>query len=143
MAIRYAQAAAADALGRLPADEATAAALLTLLDSPQAVVRQSAAEALARAGWPRPVDPPNLSPVPAPRLLALLAEDPEPMVRRAAALALGKLGDPAARESLRQRVDDHSEDWRVREAAALAVTPSVPLKRSASSRRRRPTVSGR
>ncbi|MCB0043342.1 MAG: HEAT repeat domain-containing protein, partial [Caldilinea sp.] len=39
-----AQAAAADALGKLPADEATAAALQTLLDSPLAAVRQSAAE---------------------------------------------------------------------------------------------------
>lgn len=117
-----AQAAAADALGRLLADEATAEALQTLLDSPQAVVRQSAAEALARSGWPPPRKSVEARPDPCPRLLALLADDPEPMVRRAAALALGKLGDPAVREAFAARQDDHAEDWRVREVAALAIT---------------------
>lgn len=117
-----AQAAATDALGKLPAEEATAAALLTLLDSPQAVVRQSAAEALARTGWPPPRRSSEPVTSPAPRLLAVLVADPEPMARRAAALALGKLGDPAAREALAARRDDAGEDWRVREAAALAVT---------------------
>ncbi|MCO5243361.1 MAG: HEAT repeat domain-containing protein [Anaerolineae bacterium] len=114
------QAAAADALGRMPADEATAAALQTLLDSPLAAVRQSAAEALARAGWPRASRSAEPVASPTPRLLALLADDTDPMVRRAAALALGKLGDPDARDALLARRDNPVEDRRVREAAALA-----------------------
>lgn len=117
-----AQAAAADALGKLPADEATAAALPALLDSPDAGVRQSAAESLAHTGWPPPRKSDAPPPDPAPRLLELLADDPDPMVRRAAALALGKLGDPTAKEALAARQDDPAEDWRVREAAALALS---------------------
>ena len=116
------QAAAADALGQMPADEATAAALQAMLDSPHAVVRQSAAEALAHMGWPPLHKSAEPRPDPAPRLLALLAGDPDLMVRRAAALALGKLGDPAARDALVACQDDPTEDRRVREAAALAVT---------------------
>lgn len=117
-----AQAAAADALGRLPADDESALALLALLDSDHAAVRQSAAEALARTGLPasRPRGP--LLPDPAPRLLQMLAGDPDPMARRAAALALGKLGDARARPALLARQADPDEDWRVRETAALAVT---------------------
>lgn len=116
------QAAATDALSRLPADEEVVVALQALLDSPHAVVRQSAAEALAHMGWPPLHKSTEPRPDPAPRLLALLAGDPDPMVRRAAALALGKLGDPAARDALVACQDDSVEDWRVREAAALAVT---------------------
>ncbi|MEZ4767532.1 MAG: HEAT repeat domain-containing protein [Caldilineales bacterium] len=116
-----AQAAAADALGKLPADEAVVTVLQAMLDGPNAVVRQSAAEALARAGWP-PRKPSEPRPDPTPRLLGLLAEDPGPMVRRAAALALGRLGDPAAEEALVACQEDRAEDWRVREAAALAVS---------------------
>lgn len=117
-----AQAVAADALAKMPADEAAAQVLQTLLDSPRAVVRQSAAEALARTGWPPLHKSAETRPDPGPRLLELLTDDPEPMVRRAAALALGKLGDPAAREALSARLEDSDEDWRVREAAALAVS---------------------
>ncbi len=126
------QAAAADALGQMPADEATAAALQAMLDSPHAVVRQSAAEALAHMGWPPLHKSAEPRPDPAPRLLALLAGDPDPMVRRAAALALGKLGDPAAREALVACQDDPVEDWRVRESAALAVI-RLPVMRAAET----------
>lgn len=117
-----AQAVVADALGQMPADEATASLLQTLLGSPDAVVRQSAAEALARTGWPPLHKSDETRPDPGPRLLELLTGDPDPLVRRAAALALGKLGDPAARDVLAARQDDDGEDWRVRDAAALALS---------------------
>lgn len=117
-----AQAVAADALGKMSTDEATASALQALLDSPEAVVRQSAAEALARTGWPPPRKSAETRPNPGPRLQELLTDDPEPMVRRAAALALGKLGNPAAKEALTACQDDSREDWLVRAAAALAVS---------------------
>ena len=116
------QAAVADALGHYPADDTVAAALEQLLESPDALVRQSAAEALARTGWPRERRSTDLRPAPTSRLLTLLAEDTDPMVRRAAALALGRLGDPATREALHARQEDPDEDWRVREAAALAAS---------------------
>ncbi len=118
-----AQAAAADGLGALPATAETVAALAGLLDSRDAAVRQSAGEALARLDPPPPARD-GSSPAPAiqARLLDLLATDDAPMVRRAAALALAHWGDTSVDSALAARRDDESEDRRVREAAALALS---------------------
>lgn len=115
-------AAAADGLGALPATAETIAALAGLLDSRDAAVRQSAAEALARLDPPPPARD-GSSPAPAIQaaLLTLLAGDAAPMVRRAAALALGRWGDAGAAAALSAARDDDREDGRVRAAAALAL----------------------
>jgi HEAT repeat protein len=116
------QAAAADALGRLSPDEEVLAALARLLVSGDVVVRQSAAEALARSGpAPRRKQQEPVGSEFHPQLAGLLDNDDSPMVRRAAALALGRFGDQTARAILLARRDDSSEDWRVRQAAGLAL----------------------
>ncbi len=125
------QAAAADGLGALPATPETAAALASLLDSRNVAVRQSAAEALARLD-PPPAPRDGSSPAPAIQaaLLTLLAGDDATMVRRAAVLALARWGDASVDPALAERQDDESEDRRVREAAALALSrqrrPALP-----------------
>jgi HEAT repeat protein len=117
------QAAAADGLGALPATAETITALAGLLESRDSEVRQSAAEALAR------LDPPaaardGSSPAPAIQaaLLQVLSDGEAAMVRRGAALALARWGDTSVDSALAARRDDESEDRRVREAAALALS---------------------
>lgn len=116
-----AQAAAADGLGLLPATAESVTALAGLLESSDAVVRQSAAEALARLDPPPPArDGSSSAPAIRAALLGLLADDAV-MVRRAAALALGRWGAADADSLLLAQRDDEREDGRVREAAALAL----------------------
>jgi len=117
-----AQAAAADGLGLLPASVESVTALAGLLESNDATVRQSAAEALARLDPPPPARD-GSSPAPAIQaaLLTRLTGDDTPMVRRAAALALGRWGDASVDSALAARQDQEAEDRRVREAAALAL----------------------
>jgi HEAT repeat protein len=114
------RAAAADGLGVLLATAETVAALASLLDSRDAAVRQSAAEALARLDPPPPARD-GSSPAPAIQavLLELLSSDDAVMVRRAAALALARWGDASVDSALAARRDDEAEDTRVRQAAAL------------------------
>lgn len=112
-----AQAAALDALGRMPVDEETGQALLAAVGAADAQIRQSAVEALAQQPFPEAL----------PTLLHLLASDPEPMVRRGAAIALGHLGDPAAEAVLSACRGDPREDWRVRQAAAMALPRLRPV----------------
>lgn len=116
-----AQAAAADALGQLPPQPEGLALLVQALASSQAVVRQSAAEALARwTSLPAAKDQPAPPDLETP-LLGLLS-DPEPTVRRAAALALGRWGGAAAREALeRLAAGDEQVPW-VRDAIAIALS---------------------
>ena len=118
-----AQAAAADGLAALPPTPETVAALAGLLASQDASARQSAAEALARLDPPPPARD-GSSPAPAIQavLLGLVETDDASMVRRAAALALGRWGDTGVDVILAARQDDESEDQRVREAAALALS---------------------
>jgi HEAT repeat protein len=100
------QAAAADALAY--AHTAEAEPLLRALDSHDALVRQSVAEALGRLGY----RPARL------RLIALL-EDESPWVRRAAVRALGHMGDSGVVEPLIARLGDDSV-W-VRRSAGYAL----------------------
>jgi HEAT repeat protein len=100
------QAAAADALAY--ARKVNAEPLLQALTSEDALVRQSAAEALGRLGH-RPAMP---------RLITLLS-DASPWVRRAAIRALGHLGDSNSVEALSLRLSDASP-W-VRSSAAYAL----------------------
>ena len=118
-----AQAAAADGLGFLPASVESVTALAGLLDSSDAVLRQSAAEALARLDPPPPARD-GATPASAIRstLLHLLSGDQSAMVRRAAALALARWGDSSVDTALTARRDDEAEDTRVREAAAVALS---------------------
>lgn len=118
-----AQTAAADGLGLLPATAESVMALAGLLQSNDAMVRQSAAEALARLDPPPPAKD-GYSPAPAIQatLLELLSDDEVVMVRRAAALALARWGDTSIDAALTARRDDEAEDARVREAAALALS---------------------
>jgi HEAT repeat protein len=117
------QAAAADGLGALPATAETVAGLAGLLESRDDAVRQSAAEALARLDPPPPARD-GSSPAPAIQaaLLQLLSGDEAAMVRRAAVLALARWGDTSVDAALAPCRDDETEDRRVREAAALALS---------------------
>ncbi|MCS6844708.1 MAG: HEAT repeat domain-containing protein [Caldilineales bacterium] len=115
-----AQAAAADALGLLPPQPEALALLVQALGSPHSVVRQSAAEALAR--WsPPPVEKAQPAPPDVETPLLGLLSDPEPAVRRAAALALGRWGGQAAREALERLAADGEQIPWVREAVAQAL----------------------
>jgi HEAT repeat protein len=118
-----AQAAAADGLGALPATAETVATLASLLESRDDAVRQSAAEALARLDPPPPARD-GSSPAPAIQaaLLQLLSDGEAAMVRRAAVLALARWGDTSVDSALVACRDDDTEDRRVREAAALALS---------------------
>jgi len=117
------QAAAADGLGAMPTRDDSVEALLALLLSRDSVVRQSAGEALARmAPLPAAKDGTPAAPHVQVTLLKLLNSDKNPMVRRAAALGLGKWGDAEVEKALTAHRDDAREDWRVREAAAAALT---------------------
>lgn len=118
-----AQAAAADGLGALPATAETVATLASLLESRDDAVRQSAVEALARLDPPPPARD-GSSPAPAIQaaLLQLLSGDEAAMVRRAAVLALARWGDTSVDSALAACRDDDTEDRRVREAAALALS---------------------
>ena len=92
-----AQAAAADGLGLLPATVESVTALAGLLESNDATVRQSAAEALARLDPPPPGrDGSSAAPAVQAALLALVENDDAPMVCRAATLALKRWGDTHA-----------------------------------------------
>ncbi len=118
-----AQAAAADGLGALPPTPEAVAVLADLLASRDAVVRQSAGEALARLDpLPPAKDGSSVAPAIQSTLLTLLANDDSHMVRRAAALALARWGDAEADAALTARRDDQREDPRVREAAALSLS---------------------
>ena len=118
-----AQVAAADGLGMLPATQESVAALAGLLDSADAAVRQSAAEALARLDPPQPArDGTTAAPAIQARLLALMQTDGTPMVRRGAVLALGRWGDSDVAAALAARQEDESEDPLVRQAAALVLS---------------------
>jgi HEAT repeat protein len=118
-----AQAAAADGLGALPATTETVAALAGLLESRDDAVRQSATEALARLDPPPPARD-GSSPAPAIQaaLLQVLSDGEAAMVRRAAVLALARWGDTSVDSALAACRDDDTEDRRVREAAALALS---------------------
>ena len=117
-----AQAAAADALAILPTEEDSIEALIALLLSRDGVVRQSAGEALARmTPLPAHKDGSPSAPNVQVTLVKLLSSDKAPMVRRAAALALGKWGNQEAESLLIAHRDDEREDWRVREAAGVAL----------------------
>jgi hypothetical protein len=117
------QAAAADGLGALPATGDTVTALSGLLESSDALVRQSAGEALARLDPPPPArDGTSAAPTIQTVLVKLLEDDDAVMVRRAAVLALGRWGDTSVDSVLAARQDDDAEDRRVREAAALALS---------------------
>ncbi|HSN75743.1 MAG TPA: HEAT repeat domain-containing protein [Anaerolineae bacterium] len=119
---RLAQAAAADGLGVSTGTVETVTALAALLASDDGIVRQSAAEALARLDPPPPArDGASAAPAIQAALLSLLASDDAPMVRRAAALALARWGDTDADTALVAHHDDEREDSRVRAAAALAL----------------------
>jgi HEAT repeat protein len=100
------QAAAADALGYV--SRANPEPLLQALDSEEALVRQSAAEALGRRGY----QPAVL------RLVALL-ENESPWVRRAAIRATGHIGDSSAVAPLMRCLTDESP-W-IRGSAAYAL----------------------
>ena len=100
------RAAAADALATTR--QAEVELLLDALTSKEALVRQSAAEALGRLGHRRD----------AARFIALLADE-SPWVRRAAARALGHIGDNTAIAHLVQRLGD--ESLLVRRSAAYAL----------------------
>ena len=92
-----AQAAAADGLGVMPATVETVTALAGLLESSDAVVRQSAAEALARLDPPPPTrDGASAAPSIQSALAKLLEDDDAALVRRAAALALKRWSDTPA-----------------------------------------------
>ncbi len=118
-----ARAAAADGLALLPATVESVTALAGLLESNDATVRQSAAEALARLDPPPPAKD-GSSPASAIQaaLLQLLSSDESVMVRRAAVLALARWGDTSVDAALTARRDEETEDPRVREAAALALS---------------------
>ena len=100
------QAAAADALAY--ADRVNPEPLLQALTSPNATVRQSAAEALGHLSY-RPA---------LPRFITLLTDE-SPWVRRAAARALGHVGDASAVGPLSRRLTDESP--LVRRSAAYAL----------------------
>jgi HEAT repeat protein len=100
------QAAAADALAY--ARGANAEPLIRALDSEEAPVRQSAAEALGRQGYRPAVS----------RLIALL-EDESPWVRRAAIQAMGHIGDSRGVAPLTRCLTDESP-W-VRRSATYAL----------------------
>ena len=109
------QAAAADSLAY--ARKVNPEPLLRTLSSEDAVVRQSAAEALGRLGyWP------SMS-----QLIALLTDD-SAWVRRAATKALAHIGNGSAIDPLTQRVRDDSP-WVRRSAVyalgAMRAQPSV------------------
>lgn len=103
---RRQQAAAADALAY--ARKVNAEPLLHALDSKDALVRRSAAEALGRLGFRQAV----------PRLIGLLTDE-SPWVRRASARALGHIGDQNAVGLLCQLLGDESP--LVRGSAAYAL----------------------
>lgn len=134
------QAAAADGLGALPTTHESVAALAGLLASPDAAVRQSAGEALARLD-PLPPAKDGSSDAPAVQaaLLPLLTDDAV-MVRRAAALALGRWGHDQVEPALTACRDDEAEDPRVRQAAASAL--ERPRKQPPASQPREGGVSG-
>ncbi len=100
------RAAAADALATTR--QADVELLLDALSSKEALVRQSAAEALGRLGHRRD----------AARFVTLLTDE-SPWVRRAAARALGHIGDNTAIVHLSQRLGDESP--LVRRSAAYAL----------------------
>jgi len=100
------QAAAADALAYVR--KANPEPLLRALSNPDALVRQSAAEALGHLGYHQVV----------PRFITLLADE-SPWVRRAAARALGHASDTSAVPPLSQRLTDESP--LVRRSAAYAL----------------------
>ncbi|GAB4538534.1 MAG: hypothetical protein Kow0063_26440 [Anaerolineae bacterium] len=100
------QAAAADAL--IWVRQADAGPLLQALASPEALVRQSAAEALGRLRYRAAV----------PQLISLLTDE-SPWVRHAAVRALGLIGDTQAVTPLVQCLKD-SSPW-VRRSAAYAL----------------------
>jgi HEAT repeat protein len=100
------RAAAADALATTR--QVDVDPLLDALASKEALVRQSAAEALGRLGHRRD----------AARFVALLTDE-SPWVRRAAARTLGHIGDDTAIAHLSQRLSDESP--LVRRSAAYAL----------------------
>jgi HEAT repeat protein len=100
------RAAAADALATT--HQADVELLLDALASKEALVRQSAAEALGRLGYRRD----------AARFVTLLTDE-SPWVRRAAARALGHIGDNTAVAHLSQRLSDEAP--LVRRSAAYAL----------------------
>jgi HEAT repeat protein len=100
------RAAAADALATTR--QADVELLLDALASQEALVRQSAAEALGRLGYRRD----------APCFITLLTDE-SPWVRRAAARALGHIGDNTAVAHLSQRLSDEAP--LVRRSAAYAL----------------------
>ncbi|MCB9536007.1 MAG: HEAT repeat domain-containing protein [Myxococcales bacterium] len=104
--------AAAQALARLPTDEA-AAVLHGRLDDPDPEVRAAAARGLA-------IVSPGDALVP---LCATLANDADPGVRVTAAVALGQLGGEAARAALQRATADPHPEVRDRARAALTQSP--------------------
>jgi len=107
------RAAAADALAYTR--QADVELLLDALVSKEAIVRQSAAEALGRLGYRGG----------AARFVALLT-DQSPWVRRAAARALGHIGDNTAVAHLGQRLGDESPLVRRSAAYALGAMRATP-----------------
>jgi len=107
------RAAAADALAYTR--QADVELLLDALASKEALVRQSAAEALGRLGYRGD----------AARFVALLTDE-SPWVRRAAARALGHIGDSTAVAHLGQRLGDESPLVRRSAAYALGAMRATP-----------------
>ena len=89
--------------------------LLARLDDPRVVVRQTAAEALARLADPAAV----------PALVAAL-QDTDPRVRENAALALGRTETSAAQDALLAATQDADVWVRICAARALVTTPAMP-----------------
>ena len=86
--------------------------LIAGLDDPRVVVRQTAAEALARLADPAAI----------PALAAAL-QDPDPRVRENAALALGRTEASAAQDALLAATQDADVWVRICAARALVTTP--------------------
>ena len=110
--------AAANALGKAGAQEATPA-LVVALDDPTENVRWFAVEGLRKLGAGDAV----------PKLSEVLLNDESARVREITASTLGELGQPAAIPALRKALEDENERVRAKAAAALQTLADSDLER--------------